>query len=454
MYGNGGFSGSGLARRGIASATPHIAIIGDSIAVADASGSDKVNPSVPINRNSQSSGVMTWALALSGQRVTMPQATNVWSFPGKETDVILAQLPAFLAQMPQKPGAVVIEVGTNNLFRFGIAQESFAFITADWMSMATLLANQGIRTIFVPILPRDAGFSALLPPASFATMNRCNRWLNEFAARSRGMVAVATRALLPMTDPAAPSDRIIPKANLMVDGTHPGPVGGYLVGSAIAEILTTWYPPIDTLPASNFRNAAGYVDANCLTNAMMTGAAGGVNAPVTGAAPTSWNVGATLPAGVTCVTSVVTGADGIRRTQFVLSGSYTVTGAPAEGAGFFARMWQQLGTADAALIAAGDTLEALCDFEVDAGHSNFLSPRLQFRTRAAIENNALYPQIGFLPLGQAIKGVMRTAPHTYAAAPGNSETGLFIMMHVPSSNGTYNVNATVRVGRPTIRRVM
>jgi GDSL-like Lipase/Acylhydrolase family len=454
MYGNGGFSRAGLAKVGLASATPHIAVIGDSITVADFNGSDKVTNNAVTNRNSQASGFMAWALALSGQRVTMPLTTNVWGFPGKETDVILANLPAFLAQMPQKPGAVVVEVGTNNLFRFGLPQESFAFITADWTSIATLLANQGIRTIFVPILPRGTGFSALLPAASFATMDKCNRWLNEFASRSRGMVAVASKCLLPLTDPAATNDQIIPKANMMVDGTHPGPGGGYLIGSAIADILNNWYPPVDHLPASNFRNAAGYPDANALTNAMMTGSSGGVNGPVTGAAPANWNVGGTLPAGVTAASAIVTGADGIRRTQFTISGTYTVTGAPSENAGYFARLYQQLGTADAALIMSGDTMEALCDFEIDAGHTHFLSPRLQFRTRASIENNAMYPQMGFLPLGQAIKGVLRTAPHTYAAAPANSETGLFAYLHLPGSNGTYNVNATVRVGRPVIRRAL
>ena len=103
-------------------------------------------------------GILTWALILSGQPVRAPVMTGVWAFPWQETGTILANLPGVLAQMTVQPGAVIVECGTNNVYH-NAASGTLEAITADWTAIATLLAGRGIRTNFVPILPRIGGGS-------------------------------------------------------------------------------------------------------------------------------------------------------------------------------------------------------------------------------------------------------------------------------------------------------
>ena len=103
-----------LASRYIGSSLPLGAMIGDSITKPDYTNSDQVTPTSASSWNKSSNAIMAWALALSGQRVEMPPNTNVWSFPGQTSATILANLPAFLAQLPRVPGFVVVECGTND----------------------------------------------------------------------------------------------------------------------------------------------------------------------------------------------------------------------------------------------------------------------------------------------------------------------------------------------------
>lgn len=115
--------------------------------------------------------------------------------------MILANLPSFMAQMPRLPGLMVLECGTNDIGHAG-ATATFEAITGDWTAMARYLNGRGVRTIFVPILPRAAGFSALFTVTQFELMERCNRWLNGLAQRSEGWVAVASACLPALADPA------------------------------------------------------------------------------------------------------------------------------------------------------------------------------------------------------------------------------------------------------------
>ncbi len=193
--------------------------------------------------------ILNWALVLSGQRVRVRVSTNVWSFPGQETGTILANLAGFLSQMPVRPGFVVVECGTNNIYHNG-ASGTLAAITADWTAITLMLKQHGIRTIFLPILPRIGGtgyFSTVLSAAHYGVMDRCNRWLNALAQASGDRVAVASSCLADITDPA--SVGASPRPNYTVEGTQPGVTGAYYIGKAIAAILRSWYPPIDLLPA-------------------------------------------------------------------------------------------------------------------------------------------------------------------------------------------------------------
>lgn len=453
----GGLSSIALARHGLASASPVGAVIGDSIATADYNGADRVTPSpAPANVLKGANGFISWALALSGQRIVVPTDTHVWGFPGQETGTILSQLPVFLAQMPRKPGVLVVECGTNNIFHNDGITSTFAAITADWQAIALYLARQNIRAIFVPILPRTSGFSALFSAAQFQVMDRCNRWLSALASRSEGRIAVASACLPDVTDPASIGAQ--PKAGYFHDGTHPGIAGGYYVGKAIAAILRNWYAPIDLLPANNLTWASGLPSTNFLSNAMMQGAGGAIAAPsagtISGTAPTGWTAGMSNSAGLTVTNSQVTSVStGQRMHQMTFGGSYTVTGAATASWAHFGRLYQTVANGALADIQPGDALEALIEFEVDAGINGFAFPRLEFRWNGASGYNAdMQLAEGELP-PEAISGVLRTAPHIFGAQPAPGQVALMAYGNLKSVNGTYTPSGSVRFGRAVIQKV-
>ena len=445
---------------------PIVGAIGDSITAADWNGSDQTaSPYVaPTNDLKGANGYLAWALILSGQRVRAPARTGVWAFPGRETSVILASLPAFLAQMPAQPGAVIVECGTNNVYHdpAGTGVGSFAAITADWTAIATYLAQRGIRTIFVPILPRVGGGSNFTQPAYTAAQydvaDRCNRWLAGFAQISGNWVAVASACLPDLTDPTSVGGQ--PRGGYTVDGTHPGVTGAYYIGKALAAILRLWYPPIDLLPANNLAYSAATPRANLLANAMMQGGTGTVTAPsagtLAGTAPTSWTMSMSNTAGLTVTGSqVASPITGNPMHQFAFSGSYTVSGSSSGPTyGYYARLAQNPASVTAA-IAAGDTVEALVAVEVDAGTTCLSFPQLNFRWGGSSAFN-VDGQIAPRDLpAEAWQGVLRTPAHTFATPPAN-QGDVFVFAYAMLKSypdGVVNAAGAVRFGRAALVKV-
>lgn len=444
----------GLSGATSASVTPLVAVIGDSITVADYSGSDRISLPVTTNHNSQSHGFMAWALALCGQRVAMPLQKNVWGFPGMETSRILDELPAFLAQMPKKPGVTVVECGTNNIYH-DTATATFESITADWTAIAAYLTQQGSRVIFVPILPRTTGFSALFTATQFETMDRCNRWLNAFAAKSNGTIAVASSCLLPLTDATLTGAQ--PKAGLFSDGTHPGVGGAYQIGKAIAAILSTWFPPLDLLPTNSMVWSASTPFANLLPNPMMNGTGGTATAPLTGTVPTNWTASMTATSGLTVAASKVTSVfDGSPMTQLTFGGSYTITGRSVPdyvAAPVFGRIFSNVSSSATSTLIAGDTIEALMAFEIDAGNNCINLPKLEMRWEGSTGYNRAMGEgaRGEIP-NEAIRGVLRTATYTYSGAALNAPS-LLAYAFLRCTDGTYSPSANIRFGRAVIQKV-
>ncbi|MGK2911241.1 MAG: SGNH/GDSL hydrolase family protein [Sphingobium sp.] len=428
--------------------------IGDSITTADFNGSDRVSLPVTVNDNSGAHGYMTWALTLSGQRVSMPLRQYVWGFPGKETSEIFAAIPSFLAQMPRKPSTLVVECGTNNIFH-NAATGTFESITSDWTAIAAYLTARGIRVIFIPILPRTTGFSTLFTAAQFEVLDRCNRWLNAFAANSKGTIAVASSCLIDLTDPTSVGAQ--PKANLFGDGTHPAVGGGYYIGKAVSAILNTWYPPIDLLPSSSLVWSAGTPRANLLPNPMMSGTSGTVTAPAAGTAPTSWTASMTTVTGLTMTVSKVTSVyDGSPMTQLSFGGTYSVTGRPTAdyvAAPIMGRIVSSVSGSATAGLLDGDTVESLIAFEIDQGNNCINAPKLELRWEGATGYNRAMGEgaQGWLP-SEAVRGVLRTAPHTYSGNALNAPQ-LLAYAFLRCTDGTYNPSATIRFGRAVIQKV-
>jgi hypothetical protein len=425
---------------------------GDSITSPDAGGGG-TNILKGVN------GYMAWALVLCGQRVKCPVPAYTQGNPSQETSVILANLPAMIAAMPRKPGFMVIECGTNNIYHdaAGTGVGSFASITGDWLAIANYLISLGIRVIFVPILPRGAGFSTLFTAAQFNVMDRCNRWLMNFSQQS-SMVAVASDCLQPMTDPASVGAQ--PKTGMMYDGTHPGTRGAYYIGKAIARILSAWFPPLDVLPYNNLAYSASSPTANLLVNGMMEGTGGVVSAAAsgtaTGQAATSWTADNNLAAGLTATHSLVTSAiSGTRMHQIAFTGSHTVAGSSAGPTfGYYSRIRQ---SAAQAALAAGDRIEALIAFEIDAGQQGLAFPQLQMRWKGSSNYNTdMHSSHGELP-NEAIAGVLRTPEHLYLPTEFPLNSGDLMMLafaHLKSyPDGAVTDGATIRFGRAVIQKV-
>ena len=443
-----------LASRYIGSSLPLGAMIGDSITKPDYTNSDQVTPTSASSWNKSSNAIMAWALALSGQRVEMPPNTNVWSFPGQTSATILANLPAFLAQLPRVPGFVVVECGTND----SATNIPAATTIANWTAIANYLTSRGVRVIFIPILPRN---STNFTQARADQAVLANRWLIQAAARSGGQIAVAAACL---RDWALTTSTLFePVSGLTYDSpaTHPNTLGAYYIGKAVAAILMQWYPPVDLLPMTALAwDATNSPNANYLADCMYTSGAA-ANGPTTGTKPINWTSGMSAHSGLTAACSLAASSiDGMPMAQIVFGGTYTVSGisVPSSATDPYARFQRTISAGDARLtaIAAGDTFECLAAFEIDAGNNAIICPQLEWRwdgssNQCSDMRHAADAQ-GTLPANEAIKGVLRTPPHTFSAAPaGTMQVNLTAFLK--GTTGTYSPAATIRFGRPVIRKV-
>lgn len=450
---NAGAADNWAASAFLASSLPNGAAIGDSITKPDYTNSDQVTPTSATSWNKSSNGFMAWALALSGQRVEVPANTNVWSFPGKTSAFILSNLDAFITQLPRKPGFVVVECGTNDAATGVLA----ATTIANWTSIANYLTSRGIRVIFMPILPRNStDFTQIRADNAI----QCNTWLREAARRSGGMIAMVD-CLRPLALTTSTLYEPISSPAVMWDSplTHPNTLGAYYIGKGIAAILNQWYPAVDHLPLSAITyDATNSPGANLLASAMFT--SGSAASGVSGTRPENWPASMSADVGLTCASSLVTSAlDGMPMGQLVFGGTYTKNGVSVPDTSVYGRYQYTINAGDARLtqIQAGDTYECLAALEIDSGNNSIQCPQLEWRWDGASNQNSdmrhAATSQGDLPSGEAIKAVLRTPPHTYTGSPAGSMQ-VNLTAFLKSLTGTYSPTATIRWGRPVIRKVL
>jgi len=275
------------------------------------------------------------------------------------------------------------------------------------------------------------------------------------------VVAAATACLAPMTDPAATGAQ--PLAGMTIDGTHPSLAGGYQVGKAIAAILSCWYPPLDLLPTNGLTWNWGLQNANFHRNPMMVGSGGSVAAPATGTisgtAPTNCTVAMSDTAGLTVAHSQVTSPlTGLRMHQMSFSGSYTASGVATANWAPWGRLYCSASGAASDTLKAGDRIEALIAFEIDAGHNCIAFPRLELRWKGTggYNSDMQMPEVvGVLP-PETIQGVLRTPVHDYAASElplAAGELAMDARAYLRAENGTYSPSGTIRFGRALIRKL-
>lgn len=426
------------------------ASFGHSMVAPDFNGSDYFTPGSdnnPPNRNSQHNSDLQWALILSEQRVSVPYQ-NIRSYPSQDTSYGLAKLTAFLDSVAPI-SFIKLDWGTNDVLH----NIPYSTMTDNYWGMIQLCLDRNIRVIAMPQPGRTIAGTPLTA-AQYANLDRLNYWIDQLPGRTRGMVGVP-KYLRKLNDPALANP--IARAGMMMDGTHPNGSGAFIRGEGIATLLMHWFPRQGGLLAnSNSRfDATTNPYGNMIRNPMMqtgTGQTAGTLTNVTGTAPDEWTLTRQGNAGITVAAALVTDSDGGPSCQFTLGGTYTLSGTPAVDNANGARIFGNFVTGAG---LAGDMVECLIGFEIDAGHSGIMAPNVQYRWNGSTGYNQTLAigSEGGIPAGQAIKGIIRTFPHLIGAT-GETLGQLLAFISTQSSPiGVVNPVAVCRFSAPVARKI-
>ena len=324
--------------------TPRIAQVGDSRTAQGWSGTQQ-----------SPHGYQYWASLALGGRVTFPQDLN-FAVSGYTSTQARDAIGAVLLS---DCDAVVLLVGTNDRAA-GVA----AATTIENIEAIISGCQTAGKTIFVIAdLPRgDTTFTnRRLPTNDLLQHFQVIRWTLQQTRRA-GVYPIDPWPTMAVAG-STTGDAIL---GMFYDGLHESQVGAKAIGDALAAVMERVYPPIgqDILSSNADLFEATYNPrGNLVANGMMDGTAGALASGVTGQIADGWTL-ATMPAGVSCVASKVTGSDGEVWQQMVFSGT------PSAGGVFeFRRDVSPLSN-----IGASDRVYATGAFEVEAGSSGYWSP--------------------------------------------------------------------------------
>lgn len=292
---------------------------------------------------------LLWGMWLAGGRRCYSTPDLNFGVSGETTAQVLARAGDWLA--PDAATALIF-VGTND-------SQGNSPLIADTLAniaiMRDLLLARGKRVIIVADTPRgDTTFTA----ARVANLNRhilLRNTLLGWSDFAPGRLYIADPWQFMASSAATLGDAIVGKLH---DGVHLSPWGARDVGRPLAPILQHIFSPVDILPATNSdvfnatTNPTGCLNAN----PMMDGTGGTAGAGTTGSIATSWTIAAS--AGMTIVASKVTGSDGKVWQQIAWSGT--------PSGNTIGLMSLNI----AANVSLGDTLEAVGEWELDAGATN------------------------------------------------------------------------------------
>lgn len=298
-------------------------------------------------------GYLNWACILTRGRLRpLPIGEINFGVAGESSVQISARLSTVLASRAQ---AVILMGSVNDSSGQASAQTMVA--------LARAIAGAGKLCIAVAEIPRD------ITGGGWTTA----RVSQHLAVRQALLDLQGERNIL-VADPwpamADPATNGGPKAGMLYDSPaiHQSPTGGYWIGQAIADIVNRTMPEPALLPATNGdAYDATVAPGGCLNaNPLMTGTTGTLSGGATGVVPTSWQLVRTGTS-LTVVGSKVT-VGGKEWLQVAVSGtaadaSQSVTIQPA--------------TSVHTLVADGETLDTVGEFEMDAGNVGLWGPTLE-----------------------------------------------------------------------------
>jgi hypothetical protein len=239
-----------------------------------------------------------------------------------------------------------------------------------------------------------------------------------------------------------------PRTNYSYDGLHPKAQGMFAVAQQVANWINVLYPaPGIATPSKVDAFSVDNPNGNLLTNALYLTATGGtVSGQATGTAAASWTCGSAAASTFVATVSVPTGSDGQNRQQFVLGTS----GTWASTSLFSFTQSPTVGN-----FAAGDVIDAMLEFEVDAGLANVAG--ISLVQRATMGGTLMTYESGYAGAipgddfpATAFSGVLRAPLMPITAVPTTCDFQARIYI---KGAGTSTPAGTIRFGAASMRKV-
>lgn len=394
-------------------------------------------------------GWLFWAQTLLGGRFDVRDAWNN-GVGGQDSQEMLDRVSNLAAFVPS---LVICICSTND--RTGAGK------TAAW-SIERLAAYQaavlamGHRLLWIAETPR--GDTANPNYDMSATQTAYAMQVHQWQLDQAGVagVSVADPYSL-MADPTRTDGRALD--TMLRDGIHWGAYGAYYVAQPVITALRDAFLPRPVLPVSN----ADVYGANNTTgalnpNPMMAGMGGTAGSGCSGSVATGWTAAA--GAGLTGVLSKVM-TNGKDWQQIVVSGGPTGSASADSLSNVDPRPVSVILSADLTGIAVGDTIDAVCEVEVDAGASGLRSVGLWLEITtasgstlyAAGEPDLTRSQINLDLPPVAWSGVLRCHPSDVVSGAVTSAKLFLAVTGANFSSSAQPLSATVRVRAVKARKL-
>lgn len=420
---------------------PTFALLGDSISEY-CSGSRLPPLSQPIQiwRND---GYAAWLRILSNQRINLPIANN-FGVAGDRID----QMEARVASVIASGADYCIFIGGTNDITQGT---SFDDMKANWLRIIGKLQDAGIVPVVGPIIPRGDAVTS----EQILKQLRFNNYLQEYCLTHRGILfANFNKYLLDQT-----SATNAPLAGMLrSDNIHPGIPGGYWMGYALNEVLSTVIPRRDTFMVhgpSDYYHATHNPTGNLLyTTTTSRGTMAGTGGTATA------NTGLTyvnngLAAGWTALrgTATSTCTQTLSKEAKTPSGERQVIQIAASAGGGADEVYNLRFSPALADIAVGDWYYGEAHIEVSANPSQVRSLELYIlenrssSAQTTIDNGSNDSLSGFLP-ATTWSGVFRTEPIQRQSDATAIQANIRARLNATSAAGI-----TFKVGDFAVRKI-
>jgi len=306
-------------------------------------------------------GWVTWANRLSPQ--VEFRHSHIFGYGGEGGQTFLANIGLITGASP-RAAACLVGISSNDA---GFSSElSFA----DWLTATTgyyqgiidALKAAGILPILViQHLRRDYTVGS----ATWARQAALFSWARRVGRIQGGVEVVDLSSAL--SDKASVNN-VTPASLVNADNIHMSLEGAFRAGVLIASVLVRLFPTLSYAPIGSpgdiwsAENPYGSLAAN--PGMLGTGGSGGSNIA------DNWTLGS-IPSGMTVTPSKITDADtGWVRQRLVISGT--------DASGGFILLTGSFISGALASLAAGERLEAFCDYKVSGAMTGFRQAGIRF----------------------------------------------------------------------------